>query len=362
MAVKRTPLRSAAARLIAWHQRHGRHDLPWQGTTDAYRIWLSEIMLQQTQVTTVIPYYERFLRRFPTMAALAAAPLDDVLTLWSGLGYYSRARNLHRTACLVVERYGGTMPDDPQIVQTLPGIGRSTAAAICVFAYGGRHAILDGNVKRVLARYCGVRGYPGDGKVQAVLWDKAQALLPGAGTNARGIVSYTQGLMDLGASLCARSNPQCGDCPLRADCVAHARGLTATLPEARLRAALPQRATVMLVLRRGGEILLEKRAARGIWGGLWSLPEVAHASEAQARCEAAYGFSLASSRALPGIAHGFTHFKLDIDVLLLDVRPARRRSGAQTMELPVASAQPVKWLPLAEAVTAAIPTPVRKSY
>jgi A/G-specific adenine glycosylase len=364
LAAERTA--TPATRLIAWHRRHGRHDLPWQGTTDAYRIWLSEIMLQQTQVGTVVPYYQRFLKRFPTVRALAAAPLDDVLALWSGLGYYSRARNLHKAAGILVARHGGKMPHDPETVQTLPGIGRSTAAAICVFAYGGRHAILDGNVKRVLARYCGVRGFPGDAKVQQILWRKAEALLPGSARDARGacgIVPYTQALMDLGASLCARGKPQCARCPLRAECVAHTRGLTASLPGKKPRAARPQRATVMLVLRDAGEILLEKRAASGIWGGLWSLPEVGHARDARNACEQRYGVSLLASKALPGIAHGFTHFKLDIAPLLLDVTKAKRikpaKRGARATPAALAIAPDAMWLPLADAVSAAIPTPVR---
>lgn len=385
--------RSAAARLITWHKRHGRHDLPWQRTRDAvrddaidaYAIWLSEIMLQQTQVTTVIPYYQRFLQKFPTVQVLAAAPLDAVLTLWSGLGYYSRARNLHKAAGIIVERYGGKIPNDPQLVQTLPGVGRSTAAAICVFAYGGRHAILDGNVKRVLARYCGVQGYPGETKVQDMLWRKAEALLPGNNNSARGIVAYTQGLMDLGASLCARRRPQCNACPLRSDCVAYLRGLTESLPTVKPRAALPQRATVMLVLRNAGEIMLEKREASGIWGGLWSLPEVSDARQARATCEKRYGVSVVASKALPGIKHGFTHFKLQIDVLLLDVKKNKRRVSAGKAQTPGANlrrgaartsgvnASPsvtrttfvnpppgVVWLSCADAVAAALPTPVRK--
>lgn len=341
---------SAAARLIRWHRRHGRHDLPWQNArdaaVDAYAIWLSEIMLQQTQVGTVIPYYRRFLKRFPTVQALAAAPLDDVLALWSGLGYYSRARNLHKAANALVTRYGGCMPSDPALVRELPGIGRSTAAAICVFAYGGRHAILDGNVKRVLARYYGVRGFPGEKKVEALLWHKAEALLP-KGNNPRGIIAYTQGMMDLGASLCARSQPQCERCPLRGDCVAYARGLTASLPTRKVRKALPQRATVMLLLRHAGEILLEKRAPNGIWGGLWSLPEAGSLAAARAACARRFGAKVLAAKALPMLAHGFTHFKLDIQPLLLDVaKPTRTVPGTL-------------WLTPPDALRAALPTPVR---
>ena len=299
--------------------------------------------MQQTQVGTVIPYYAKFLEKFPDVKALAAAPLDAVLTLWSGLGYYSRARNLHKAAGLIVERHGGAMPNDPEAVQELPGIGRSTAAAICVFAYGGRHAILDGNVKRVLARYCGVRGYPGETKVQQKLWQHAEALLP----PRSGIVAYTQGLKDLGASHCSRSKPQCASCPLRADCVAHLSGLTENLPGKKPRAALPQRETVMLLMRNAGEILLEKREAKGIWGGLWSLPEVSHTREVLAATKR-YGATVLASKTLPTLAHSFTHFKLNIEPLLLDVKKSKAR------------APKVKWLSMEDAVRAALPTPVRK--
>ncbi len=343
-------MRSFASRLVAWQKRQGRHDLPWQGTRDAYAIWLSEIMLQQTQVTTVIPYYQRFLRRFPTVHALAKAPQDDVLALWSGLGYYSRARNLHQAARIIVDAHGGRMPDDPAAVQALPGIGRSTAAAICVFVHGGRHAILDGNVKRVLARHGGVRGYPGEARVQETLWRKAESLLP-----ARDIVAYTQGLMDLGAGICARVNPRCEQCPVRADCVAHTKGLTAILPHAKPRAVLPRRGTVMLLLQRGEDILLEKRAPRGIWGGLWSLPEADAAStvrDVRRICRERFGATVMSATMLPPVAHGFTHFKLTIQPVLVRVKKQRSKTAPP---LPGA-----RWLPLRDAVSAALPAPVRK--
>ncbi|MEQ1775319.1 MAG: A/G-specific adenine glycosylase [Burkholderiales bacterium] len=341
-------MRTFSARLVAWQKQHGRHDLPWQRTRDAYAIWLSEIMLQQTQVTTVIPYYERFLRRFPSVESLAKAPLDDVLALWSGLGYYSRARNLHKAARVLVETHGGRMPDDPEAVEALPGIGRSTAAAICVFAYGGRHAILDGNVKRVLARHGGVRGYPGDARVQEKLWRNAESLLP-----ARNIVSYTQGLMDLGAGVCARSHPQCERCPVCADCVAYRKNLIDELPGRKPRRAIPQRNTVMLLLRRGNDILLEKRAPRGIWGGLWSLPEMEHAralSDVRRVCRERYGISVISTKQLPLVAHGFTHFKLTINPMVVQVKKAATKA-------PVPA---TLWLPLEDAVSAALPAPVRK--
>ncbi len=339
-------MRSFAARLVVWQKRHGRHDLPWQGTRDAYRIWLSEIMLQQTQVATVIPYYERFLRRFPDLQALAGAPLDAVLTLWSGLGYYSRARNLHQAARRIIDIHGGRIPDDPEQVEALPGIGRSTAAAICVFAHGGRHAILDGNVKRVLARHGGVRGYPGDARVHERLWRNAAALLP-----ARNIVPYTQGLMDLGAGICTRGKPKCEQCPLRVDCVAHAKNLTHQLPSPKVRRALPRRSTMMLLLQQAGEILLEKRAPRGIWGGLWSLPEVGAESDLRALrgvCRERYGCTIISVKRLPLVTHGFTHFKLTIEPVVVTVKKS------------AASVPSTVWLPPAEAVAAALPAPVRK--
>jgi A/G-specific adenine glycosylase len=336
-------MRTFAARLVAWQKRHGRHDLPWQGTRDAYAIWLSEIMLQQTQVATVIPYYERFLRRFPTVQALAKAPLDDVLALWSGLGYYSRARNLHKAACIVVDTYGGAIPDDPEKVQALPGIGRSTAAAICVFSYGGRHAILDGNVKRVLARHGGVRGYPGDARVQEKLWRNAESLLP-----VRGIVPYTQGLMDLGASVCARTAPGCDACPVRADCVAYTKNMIDKLPGRKARRALPQRNTVMLLLRNAGDVLLEKRPPQGIWGGLWSLPEISSASELRRVCRERYGATAIAVKKLPPLAHGFTHFNLTITPVAVQVKKNAIKVPATV------------WLPLDEATSAALPAPVRK--
>ncbi len=206
---------SFSARLLAWHRHHGRHDLPWQGTRDAYRIWVAEIMLQQTQVAAVIPYYRRFLQRFPDIAALAGAPQDEVLRLWSGLGYYSRARNLQRTAQLVQEHHGGGFPRALDKIEALPGIGRSTAAAIAAFAYGTRAAILDGNVKRVLARHFAVAGFPGEKRVENRLWQLAEQLLP-----ARAIGRYTQAIMDLGATLCTRGQPRCADCPLAQSCQA----------------------------------------------------------------------------------------------------------------------------------------------
>ncbi len=334
-----------AARLTAWQKKHGRHDLPWQGTHDPYAIWLSEIMLQQTQVATVIPYYNRFLARFPDIAALAAAPLDEVLRLWSGLGYYSRARNLYGAAQEIVSAHGGRFPGKLEAVAALPGIGRSTAAAICVFAYGARHAILDGNVKRVLARFRGIRGYPGEKKVADALWREAERLLP-----RRGIEAYTQGLMDLGATVCTRARPRCAECPVHGDCVALRRGWVAKLPGARPRKKRPHKRTAMLVLTRAGEVLLEKRPPAGIWGGMWCLPEAPLRSDIEAACLKRFGAHVTEIEALETIAHGFTHFSLDI-------HPLRVKVSAL---VPGASEPGLVWLPFEEARGAAIPAPVRR--
>ena len=334
-----------SARLLAWQRRHGRHDLPWQGTRDPYRIWVAEVMLQQTQVAAVIPYYRRFVARFPDIAALAGAAQDEVLQHWSGLGYYSRARNLQRAAQLVFERHGGVFPRTLEEIGALPGIGRSTAAAIAAFAYGTRAAILDGNVKRVLARHFAVAGFPGDKRVENRLWQLAEAQLP-----ARAVGPYTQALMDLGATLCTRARPACGDCPLAASCAARALGRVREFPAPRPLRTVPTRATHMLLLLQGGELLLEKRPPSGIWGGLWSLPELADPAQARAHCRRHYGCSIAAPQALAPFAHGFTHFRLQIQPLLCRVvqRSAAARESGQI------------WLGLDEAHRAAIPVPVRK--
>ncbi len=333
-----------ATRLIAWQKQHGRHHLPWQGTRDPYRVWLSEIMLQQTQVATVIPYYQRFVARFPDIAALAAATQDEVLTLWSGLGYYSRGRNLHRAAQQVTASCGGEFPRGFTEIQTLPGIGRSTAAAVSVFAFGQRRAILDGNVKRVLARCFGIAGYPGEKPVEKRLWELAEELLPTVA-----IESYTQGMMDLGATLCTRSKPRCGECPLGAQCVALREGRSAELPTRKARAPLPEKECAMLVLLRDGEVLLEKRPPSGIWGGLWSLPEIAVGDDPAQAALARFGVEADTFRAMPSLRHTFTHFRLHIHPLQAEVRRCR----------PEAREESALWLALADALGAALPTPVR---
>ena len=342
-------VKSFASRVIHWQQHNGRHTLPWQGSRDPYRIWLSEIMLQQTQVATVIPYFERFVARFPSLPQLAAADEDDVLALWSGLGYYSRARNLHAAARTIIEQHAGVFPDTPEQIARLPGVGRSTAAAIAALAHGQHCAILDGNVKRVLARHGGVAGWPGDKKVETILWQRAEAVLPtGTLYGAGAIETYTQGMMDLGALVCTRSQPNCAACPLDADCVARMQGRTAELPAPRPKKQLPEKQVQMLLLLDRGELLLEKRPARGIWGGMWSLPELAVDDDPGRHCQEHYGMAARSQKILPKLSHSFTHFKLHIQPVQLHL--ASR----------LASAPGQIWLPPADALDAALPSPIRR--
>jgi A/G-specific adenine glycosylase len=328
-----------AEKLIAWQKRHGRRSLPWQGTSDPYRIWLSEVMLQQTQVSAVIPYYERFLRRFPTVEALAAASEDEVLRLWSGLGYYARGRNLHAAAKTVSQL--GSFPRTAAEIETLPGIGKSTAAAIAAFAFGERAAILDGNVKRVLARYFGIEGWPGEKAVESALWERANRLLP-----KNDIETYTQALMDLGATVCVRS-PKCEACPVSRACVARKESKTAEIPAPRPRKALPQRAVTWLLLLDRGQILLEKRPAPGIWGGLWSFPE-APAKDVDGHCRRSFGCQVRSTKTLEALEHGFTHFRLRIQPLL-----------CQVARTPNAQSPGALWVDIGEVSEAAVPAPVR---
>lgn len=355
-----------AERLIAWQAEHGRHDLPWQNTRDAYRIWLSEIMLQQTQVATVIPYYERFLARFPDVAALAAAPQDDVMSLWAGLGYYSRARNLHRCAQQVVSDHGGRFPSDPETLTTLPGIGRSTAAAIAAFAYDAHAAILDGNVKRVLARVFGIEGFPGAPKIEREMWALAEKLLP-----THDLPAYTQGMMDLGATLCGRGKPRCGECPFDGDCVAHATGRERALPMSKPKKAVPERYVDVLVVRAGDRVLFERRPDSGIWGGLWSLPELTPPTDDIVADDAALRARLvsradllgqamgevASVAPLRGLTHVFTHFKLHLRpwLITLDVAAARATPIAEAED-----ASPHAWMSVEAMTAAGLPSPIRR--
>ncbi|MCO5100801.1 MAG: A/G-specific adenine glycosylase [Burkholderiaceae bacterium] len=337
-----------APRLVAWQRRHGRNDLPWQNTRDAYRVWLSEIMLQQTRVSSVVPYFLRFVERFPSLEALAGADEDEVLASWSGLGYYSRARNLHRCARELVAQHGGAFPSEPAELERLPGVGRSTAAAIAVFAFGRRAAILDGNVRRVLARWAGIRGHAGESAVLAALWRIAERELPHDELEA-----YTQGLMDLGASLCSRTRPACGRCPIAGDCVAHREGLVDSIPGRRPSRALPVRQRAWLVVRRQAEVLVEKRAPAGIWGGLWSLPEAEPDDVADAPAIVLRRFALRARAGgeLETIDHAFTHFRLRARPILLDCDGAAGMGEGDPGTL--------RWLALEHAGEAPLPAPVK---
>jgi A/G-specific adenine glycosylase len=332
-----------AEKLIAWQQVHGRHDLPWQQTRDPYAVWVSEIMLQQTQVSAVIGYYGRFMARFPTIASLAAASQDEVMQHWSGLGYYSRARNLHHAAQTIMREHGGVFPQDFTQIQTLKGIGRSTAAAISVFSFQQPQTILDGNVKRVLARLHAVDGWPGLPLIEKRLWSLAESLLP-----AKNLPAYIQGLMDFGATLCTRSKPRCHDCPMQGECQAFQQQRVAQLPVSKPRKAIPEKQTTMLMILDGGEILLEKRPDKGIWGGLWSFPECQPDQISVQQTQERYGMQAESLEGLPVLWHTFTHFKLEITPQPLQL----------VGERPVLPPH-LQWLPLADAITAALPTPVR---
>jgi A/G-specific adenine glycosylase len=330
---------SFASRLIAWQKGAGRHELPWQNTRDPYRIWLSEIMLQQTQVTTVIPYYQRFLEHFPDVPSLAAAPTEKVIELWAGLGYYARARNLHRCAREVATQHGGNFPKSAVELAGLPGIGRSTGAAIAAFAWGEKAAILDGNVKRVLCRHFGIEGFPGATAVDRRLWALAESLLPDSDIEA-----YTQGIMDMGATLCTRSKPRCGDCPLAADCQARLQGRQDELPTAKARPALPEKTASYVLLDDGNGLLLERRPPVGLWGGLLVPPE-GSPDEVAAR----FGLTLLDSRPLPPLKHTFSHFRLILEPVLCRVKP-----------LTAVGEGGLEWLPRATAAKAGVPTPIRK--
>lgn len=302
-----------AEHLLVWFDTHGRTTLPWQQDRSPYRVWVSEIMLQQTQVATCIPYFERFIHHFPSIQALAQAPLDAVLHLWSGLGYYARARNLHRAADIVVREYSGELPQQIELLRSLPGIGRSTAGAILSLAMSQRQAILDGNVKRVLTRFHAIEGWPGKRNVETTLWDLADRHTP----DTR-VASYTQAIMDLGATLCTRSSPSCQRCPLQQNCQGFQQGRATDFPTKKTKKALPVRSTYMLLLRNEkAEVLLLKRPPVGIWGGLWGLPEY---TEKAAALDFArrYGDVKAVTE-LALLRHTFSHFHLDITPIILEL-------------------------------------------
>jgi A/G-specific adenine glycosylase len=333
-----------AGRLLPWFDAHGRHELPWQVDPVPYRVWVSEVMLQQTQVETVKAYYERFIARFPDVATLAAAPQDEVMRLWSGLGYYARARNLHRAAAEVVAKHGGELPDTLAALLELPGIGRSTAGAILALASGQRHPILDGNVKRVLARVFLMEEAAESSAGLKKLWALAESATP-----LNRVAAYTQAIMDLGATICTRANPACDRCPLGQGCAAFNAGRAADLPVPRRRAPRRLQRTHMLFVVAAGRVLLERRPPRGIWGGLWAPPEYSEAVEAHAVLATRYGLA-APSRRLAPVLHAFTHFDLEIEPWIVEL-------GAQ--EAGVAEGE-VRWQELAAIDDVGLPAPVAR--
>ena len=341
-----------ATLLIDWQRQHGRHSLPWVGSRDPYRVWLSEIMLQQTQVSTVLGYYARFLQRFPDVASLAAAPQDDVLALWSGLGYYSRARNLHRCAQVVVAEHGGRFPASSVVLATLPGIGRSTAAAIAAFCFGERCAILDGNVKRVLTRALGFGDDLAEARHERSLWTLAEAQLPDVGVQG-GIEAYTQGLMDLGASLCSLRRPACDACPLASQCVARAEGRPEAYPVKTRKLKRGRRTHVLLWLTRGEQVWLVQRPQTGVWAGLWTLPEFDDEAALWAMSENWPG----DGRLLPAFKHVLTHLDLHLQPCHWPLPEAVDEAGwtAIAARLPVG-----RWVTLAEALAFGLPAPIRR--
>ena len=305
-----------STQLLSWFTRHGRKDLPWQNDPSPYRVWVSEVMLQQTQVATVIPYYQAFMTRFPEVRRLAAAPLDDVLHLWSGLGYYARARNLHRAAGLVCSEHQGEVPRDFAALEALPGIGRSTAGAILALSTGQRYPILDGNVKRVLSRIHRVEGWYGDSAVAKQLWGLAERHTP-----KTQVAAYTQAIMDLGATLCTRGKPACARCPLQAQCAAYRDDCVAAYPTPKPRRTLPVRESRVLLLRNAaGEVLLQRRPPVGIWGGLWSFPEVPADQDAQQWCRTQLRCRVQRIDEWPVLRHTFSHFHLDMRPLVAQLK------------------------------------------
>ena len=337
-------MKSFSRRLLAWSDTHGRKDLPWQ-KPDAYCVWISEIMLQQTQVQTVIPYYERFTRSFPDVVALADAEVDDVLQHWSGLGYYARARNLHHAVRIVRDNHDGTFPHSFDEVVALPGIGRSTAGAILSLAFGIRQPILDGNVKRVLARHEAIAGWPGQAAVAKELWQVAERNTPNDD-----VARYTQAIMDLGATLCTRSNPRCGVCPVATDCKARVEATIDEYPGRKPKKTKPLKQTTMVLAVNRDSLYLERRPPAGIWGGLWSLPEL-HGKDVADWCQQTFGKCGDSAESWQTLRHSFSHYDLDIQPVVVRVSKSSRRvaeDGAST------------WYRLDDAPPGGIAAPVQK--
>lgn len=331
--------------LISWHKKYGRHDLPWQGEATPYHVWVSEIMLQQTQVGTVIPYFNRFIERFPNVQSLANADIDEVLSYWAGLGYYARGRNLHLAAKIICDDFDGVLPSDKEKLLTLPGIGRSTAGAIMALAFKQHHAILDGNVKRVLCRFYAVNGWPGELTVEKQLWQIAEDLTPEIN-----VARYTQAIMDLGATVCTRSKPQCNICPVSEGCLARQQEVQHKYPAPKPKKTMPLRKTVFLLLEnKAGEILFQRRPATGIWGGLWCFPECSPDDDIEEWLLAKTGFSGSIIRKLTVIKHTLTHFRMEILPIHLKVKQCNN----------VKETDDYQWCLSGDALKFGIPAPVK---
>jgi A/G-specific adenine glycosylase len=332
--------------LLAWYDVHGRKDLPWQQNPTPYEVWLSEIMLQQTQVSTVIPYYLRFTEQFPTVSHLANADVDNVLSLWTGLGYYARARNLHKAAKYIVENHDAKLPDNLEQLMALPGIGRSTAGAIMTLGFHQNYPILDGNVKRVLTRFFAIEGWPSKKEIENRLWLEAERLLPD-----KRIANYIQAQMDLGATLCTRSKPRCNDCPLKMDCRAYAQGNPTKFPTPKPKKATPTKYTNwIIVLNDKNEVLLTKRPATGIWGGLWTFPEVIDATTIRDYCSTNLSLSVDAISELTPFQHVFSHFKLNIQPFVISTKHISNAVNENNT---------VNWYKIDDALTLGLPAPVK---
>ncbi len=337
-------MQTFAQLLLHWYDQYGRHDLPWQHDINPYRVWLSETMLQQTQVTTVIPYFLRFTEQLSDVMSLANAEEDTVLHLWSGLGYYSRARNLHKAAKMIRDEFGAQFPTQFDDILSLPGIGRSTAGAIASIALNQHYAILDGNVKRVLCRLHAVEGWPGHPSVATHLWQLAEHYTP-----PKRVADYTQAIMDLGATLCKRSNPECERCPVQSLCLAYQRGQQKQFPQRKVKKTLPIKHTYLLIALHEQKIWLEKRPSHGIWGGLWSVPEFSELSELE---QFAQRFTAnADFQYLPDFRHTFSHYHLDIQPVLLPITQTQQQVMDSSNQL---------WYNIHHKETIGLPAPISK--
>lgn len=331
--------------LISWHKKYGRHDLPWQCDPTPYHIWVSEIMLQQTQVNTVIPYYTRFIDRFPDIQSLANAELDEVLSHWAGLGYYARGRNLYHAAQMICDKHDGTIPASKEKLLTLPGIGRSTASAIMALAFDQHHAILDGNVKRVLSRFYAISGWPGESAVEKQLWQLAENLTP-----ERNVAQYTQAMMDLGATVCTRSQAKCDICPISQRCLARQEESQYKYPTPKPKKSIPLRKIVFLLLEnKAGEILFQRRPPAGIWGGLWCFPECSTDDDIEKWLLAETGLSGSISKHLSVIKHTLTHFRMEILPIHLKIKQCNN----------VKEMDDHRWCLAGDALKFGVPAPVR---